>query len=173
MQHTNNKPKVGVSACLLGDAVRYDGASKPNATVINKLSQIFELIAVCPEVEAGFGVPRPAVQLTEDPTLPNVTGRDDPSLDVTLALQDYCRQKIPQLKELSGFIFKSASPSCGLNSTPVYIDNVAITLNSRGLFARSVTRGYPQMAVIEDLDFTEQNYLTEFIEQVGKNHLSR
>ena len=103
MMPSNKKPKVGVSACLLGDAVRYDGASKPNATVIDKLSQLFELIAVCPEVEAGFGVPRPAVQLTEDPTEPNVTGRDDPSLDVTLALQDYCRQKMPQLKDFIRF----------------------------------------------------------------------
>lgn len=166
------KPKVGVSACLLGDAVRYDGASKPDATVIDKLSQIFELVAVCPEVEAGFGVPRPPVQLTEDLTEPNVTGRDDPSLDVTIVLHDYCQQKMSQLDNLSGFIFKSGSPSCGLNSTPVYIDNQAVTLNSRGIFARHLTRAYPKLAVIEEIDFSEQHYLEDFIAQVNSNFSS-
>lgn len=162
----NNRPKVGVSQCLLGDAVRYDGASKPNATIINELSRVFDLVPICPEVEAGLGIPRPAVQLTEDPSSPNVTGRDNPSLDITLQMHDYCSQKMGQLESLSGFIFKSRSPSCGLNSTPVYIDNQPISLTSRGVFARAVTNHFPDLPVIEDEEFLPREYLDAFIEDV-------
>lgn len=170
--NNETKPKVGVSQCLLGDAVRYDGASKPNDTIINELSKLFELVPICPEVEAGLGVPRPAVQLTEDPSSPNVTGRDDPSLDITLQMHDYCKQKMVQLEGLSGFIFKSRSPSCGLNSTPVYIDNQPISLTSRGVFARAVTNSYPDLPVIEDEEFLQREYLDAFIEEVNKKHLT-
>ena len=165
-----NKPKVGVSQCLLGDAVRYDGQSDPNDIIIHELSFIFDLIRVCPEVEAGLGTPRPAVELTEDLSNPNVTGRDDKSLDVTLILYDYCQQKMAALNNLSGFIFKSRSPSCGLNSTPIYIDNQAITLSSRGVFARAVTRVFPELPVIEETDFTPRENLDAFIEEVIKTH---
>jgi len=148
------KPKVGVSQCLLGDAVRYDGKSKPNSIVIEQRSLHFDYAAICPEVEAGFGVPRPAIQLTEDLSLPNVTGRDDPSLDVTLALHDYCKQKVSQLDSLSGFIFKSESPSCGLNSTPVYIGDMPISLNSRGICSRAVVKSLPTLPVGDTIDFS-------------------
>jgi len=167
MNHRQDiKPKVGVSQCLLGDAVRYDGQSKPDATVIDELSQYFDLVPVCPEVEAGFGVPRPAVRLTENIKKPNVTGRDDPSIDVTAQLLDYCQNKIARLDGLCGFIFKSGSPSCGLNSTPVYIGDIPIELHSRGLFARAVTQAYPHLPVIEEIDFTPRKNLDIFIEQV-------
>lgn len=165
-----HKPKVGVSQCLLGDAVRYDGQSKPDDIITDELNLIFDLIPVCPEVEAGLGVPRPAVELTENLSSPNVTGRDNPSLDITLIMHDYCRQKMLTLKNLSGFIFKSRSPSCGLNSTPIYIDKQAITLNSRGVFARELTRVYPELPVIEETDFSPRENLDAFIEDVIKAH---
>ena len=167
------KPKVGVSQCLLGDAVRYDGASKPNDTIIHELAKRFELIPICPEVEAGLGIPRPAVQLTEDPSNPNVTGRDDPSLDITLQMHDYCKQKMGAINNLSGFIFKSRSPSCGLNSTPVYIGNQPISLTSRGVFARAVTRSFPDLPVIEETEFIPREDLDTFIDEVNKKHLSQ
>jgi len=162
------KPKVGISRCLQGDAVRYDGQSKPEPILVNELSQIFEIIAVCPEVEAGMGVPRPAIQLTESLSNPNVIGRDDPTLDVTLQLHDYCKIKIPQLKDLSGFIFKSESPSCGLNSTPVYVGDIPISLSSRGIFARAVAQNYPDLPLIEEIDFTPRQNLDDFIEKVHR-----
>ena len=166
----NNKPKVGVSQCLLGHAVRYDGASKPNDTIINELDKIFDLVPICPEVEAGLGIPRPAVQLTEDLSNPNVTGRDDPSLDITLQMHDYCKQKTNQLSGLAGFIFKSRSPSCGLNSTPVFIDNLEISLTSRGMFARAITRTFPELPVIEETEFVPRDALENFIEEVMESH---
>jgi uncharacterized protein YbbK (DUF523 family) len=161
-----SKPLVGISRCLLGDAVRYDGESKANAIVLEKLGQLFEFVPVCPEVEAGLGVPRPPVRLTASIENPKITGRDDPAIDVTEIMASYCQHKPAELDQLSGFIFKSRSPSCGLNSTPVYIDGRCVTETSRGLFARSLCQAYPALAVIEDNELEDKERLERFIQAV-------
>lgn len=148
------KPFVGVSQCLLGDAVRYDGQSKSNAIVIEKFSALFTLVPVCPEVEAGLSIPRPPVQLTVSIKNPKLTGRDDPTIDITDIMQQYCKTKSLKLNHLSGFIFKSRSPSCGLHSTPVFIKNKIATKNSQGIFARTVTTHTPALPVIEESNFS-------------------
>lgn len=154
----SNKPTIGVSRCLLGDAVRYDGDAKPHNIVIDQLSQLFELVAVCPEVEAGLSIPRPPVQITQSIDHPSVTGRDNPELEVTQQLRAYCDKRPQQLDQLSGFVFKSRSPSCGLDSTPVFIEGECVTETSRGVFARAMTMMYPQLPVIEEtgLEIPEQ-----------------
>ena len=159
------KPLVGVSRCLLGDAVRYDGQSKANQVVLKHLSQVFELIPICPEVEAGLGIPRPPVQLTDNIENPRLTGRDDISIDITDIMNNYCHNKPTELKQLNGFIFKSRSPSCGLNSTPVFINNQYATENSRGIFARAMVNQFPNLPVIEDSAFTKKS-IDHFIKQV-------
>ena len=166
----NDRPLVGVSQCLLGDVVRYDGKSKTNQIVLEQLSQLFELIPVCPEVEAGLSIPRPPVQLTGSIKNPKLTGRDDRSIDVTDIMQQYCKTKPAELKLLSGFIFKSRSPSCGLNSTPVYIDGHCITERGRGIFAKNFCQTYPSLAVIEDTELEVKNQLQSFIQAVQKHH---
>jgi len=159
------KPLVGVSQCLLGNAVRYDGQSKANQVVLKHLSQVFELIPICPEVEAGLGIPRPPVQLTDDIENPRLTGRDDKSIDITDIMNNYCHNKPTELKQLNGFIFKSRSPSCGLNSTPVFINNQCATENSRGVFARAMINQFPNLPIIEDSIFTKES-INHFIKQV-------
>jgi len=159
------KPLVGVSQCLLGDAVRYDGQSKTNQIVLEHLSHIFELVPICPEVEAGLGIPRPPVQLTADIENPRLTGRDDTSIDITDVMNNYCHDKPMKLKQLNGFIFKSRSPSCGLNSTPVFINIQCVTENSRGVFARSMVNQFPNLPIIEDSTFTNES-INQFIKQV-------
>ena len=162
----NNKPVIGVSRCLLGDAVRYDGDSKPHTIVIEQLGELFELVPVCPEVEAGLGVPRPPVQLTGSIEQPRTTGRDDPECDVTELMQAYCSTRPAELKELSGFVFKSRSPSCGLYSTPVFIDSNCITESSRGLFARAMTSRYTQLPVIEETELDNRARYQQFVAEV-------
>ena len=164
-----DKPLVGVSQCLLGDTVRYDGRSKTNAIVIEKLGEIFTLYPICPEVEAGLSVPRPPVQLTGSIKEPQLTGRDDPDIDITDIMSRYCASKPAELKYLSGFIFKSRSPSCGLNSTPIFIDDVCVTETDRGVFARKLCQTYPELAVIEDSMLEDQRQLDKFIQSVLKN----
>ena len=160
------KPRVGISQCLLGDAVRYDGKSKANKIVLEQLSTLFELIPVCPEVEAGLSIPRPPVQLTGNTENPLLIGRDDSSIDVTGIMQAYCKHKIPELAHLHGFIFKSRSPSCGLNSTPVFIDGQCVSESSRGVFARTLCQTYPDLAVIEDCDIDKPEKLKQFKQRV-------
>lgn len=163
-----NKPKIGVSRCLLGDAVRYDGQSKPCAIVIDKLADHFELIPVCPEVEAGLTIPRPPVQLTGSIEQPRLIGRDNPSIDVTDLMHDYCQKKIPSLNELSGFILKSRSPSCGLHSAPVFIDEDIVTETSIGVFARALQAAYPDLPMIEETQLDSPNTLDKFIQSISQ-----
>ena len=166
MTQKNNKPLVGISRCLLGDAVRYDGQSKANAIVIEKLAPLFTLIPVCPEVEAGLSTPRPPVQLTGSITNPKLTGRDDPDIDVTEIMQQYCNTKSAELTQLAGFIFKSRSPSCGLNSTPVFINEQCMTETSRGVFATALCKTYPGLIVIEDFELENKSLLDDFIQSI-------
>jgi uncharacterized protein YbbK (DUF523 family) len=160
------KPLVGVSQCLLGGAVRYDGQAKPNQIILQRLSQLFDFFPVCPEVEAGLSVPRPPIRLTGSINNPKITGRDDPCLDVTGLMLQYCNAKPGKLQDLAGFIFKSRSPSCGLNSTPVFIDEKCVTETSRGVFAREFCEHYPQLPVIEDNELENEDLLEKFIQSV-------
>jgi uncharacterized protein YbbK (DUF523 family) len=170
MEIKDDRPLVGVSQCLLGDAVRYDGQSKANTIVLEKLNNIFKLVPVCPEVEAGLGVPRPPVQLTASIENPKLIGRNDSSLDITDLMQDYCRTRPAGLNHLSGFIFKSRSPSCGLNSTPVFINEQCATETGRGIFAKELCKTYPNLPVIEDTELETENQLDSFIQAVQKHH---
>ncbi len=163
----NNKPAIGVSRCLLGDAVRYDGDSRPHSIVIDRLSELFELVPVCPEVEAGLGVPRPPVQLTGSIEQPRMTGRDDPERDVTGLMQAYCSTRPAELAQLCGFVFKSRSPSCGLHSAPVFIDGKCVTETSRGLFARAMTERYRLLPAIEQNELEDRGHYQRFIEEVS------
>jgi len=165
----NDRPLIGVSRCLLGDTVRYDGKSKSNVIVLEKLSKIFTFIPVCPEVEAGLSTPRPPVQLTHSIENPRLIGRDDTTVDVTDIMQQYCSTKPAELNQLSGFIFKSRSPSCGLNSAPVFIEGRCVTETSRGIFARKLCEVYPDLTVIEDDDLADEALLDRFIEMINTN----
>ena len=162
----HEKPLVGVSRCLLGDAVRYDGESEAGLIFIEQLGDLFELVPVCPEVEAGLAVPRPPVQLTGSIDHPRMTGRNDPDLDVTELMQSYCNARPAELNHLSGFVFKSRSPSCGLYSTPVFIEGECISETSRGLYARAMTTTFPELPVIEESELEVMDKYKRFIDEV-------
>lgn len=116
------KPVVAISACLNGEPVRYDGAAKSLQSTLDILSKHLELQPICPEVGAGLGVPRAPVQLVRsDSGTLRALGRDDSQLDVTDALTAFAERSLRQSGDgLAGYIFKSRSPSCGLNSTAVF-----------------------------------------------------
>ncbi len=162
----NDKLLIGVSQCLLGDAVRYDGQSRADQIILEQLAPLFKFLPVCPEVEAGLSIPRPPVQLTVSIENPRLTGRDDTSIDVTDIMHQYCKSKPAELAQLAGFIFKSRSPSCGLNSTPVFIDGQCVAENSRGVFTRRLCAVYPDLPVIEDSDLDKPALLQDFIRRV-------
>ena len=111
---------VGVSSCLLGEAVRYDGGHKHDRYVTGVLGRYFEYVPWCPEALAGLGVPRPPIRLTGDPDAPRAVRVADAAADVTDALLAVARRATPDMGALRGYIFKRGSPSCGMARVKVY-----------------------------------------------------
>lgn len=120
-----DKPKIAVSACLLGHRVRYDGREKKHSLIVdsflNKFSDKVELVPFCPEVAIGLSVPRAKIQVVKDAGEQiRVVGVEDHRLDVTQPLKSYAELFLQQNPDIRGFIVKSKSPSCGLQSTPLF-----------------------------------------------------
>ena len=107
------KPKVGISACLLGRRVRYDGRDKFDPLPAEVLAGRIEWVPVCPEVESGLPVPREPIQLEGDPAAPELRGVRSHA-ELTGMMCAFCERRAAELDGLSGFVFKSRSPSCGL-----------------------------------------------------------
>jgi uncharacterized protein YbbK (DUF523 family) len=120
------KLRLGVSACLLGSEVRYDGRHKRNAWLVDVLGPLVEWVAVCPEVELGLGVPREPIRLLRRPgrsgaSAPRLVGARS-RRDLTLAMRRYALVRVRELEalDLDGFVAKSGSPSCGLVEVPIH-----------------------------------------------------
>lgn len=162
--------KIGISACLLGKKVRYDGTDKLNSTLKRwACSKGIKFIPVCPEVECGLPVPREPMILTGNPEAPRVITINT-GIDYTSKLKKWIRKKLKALKneDISGFIFKSRSPSCGLRS--VKIKGYRKKIN--GLFTASIIRAFPGMPVIEDEGLKSLSSRKRFITHV-KNYQIR
>jgi len=153
---TQAKPRVAISACLCGDNVRYDGRSKGVPELISALEDQLELQKICPEVAIGMGVPRAPIQLNRDNGKIEARGVENPAINVTIPLEDYACSLIktyspPNAGDVSwcGFIFKSRSPSCGVGSTPVYKENIAVDFDS-GVFAHQIQQQLPWLPTVEE-----------------------
>ena len=150
MDTTQNRIRVGISSCLLGEAVRYNGGHKQSSLCTNDLSRYFEFVSVCPEVSIGLGVPRKPIRLVGNPDAPEAVGVDNPDFNVTQQLQDFARRKVPEFGDLCGYIFIKNSPSCGLFRVKVYNDNgYPQEQTGRGIYARVVTESFPLLPVEE------------------------
>ncbi len=163
---TRASTKIAVSSCLLGNPVRYDGTDRRNSLICNHLAKQFEIIAICPEVEAGLGLPRPPVRLTGNPKQPLALGVEDTSLDVTTALTSFANSWLAQAKTISGLILKSRSPSCGLRDTPVFDPSGKIQSRGPGLFSQIITQHYPQLPIDDEHGIAEPERCTIFIYKV-------
>ena len=157
--------RIGVSACLLGENVRYDGVDKRDPYIADVLGRIFTFVPVCPEVGCGLPVPRAAMRLEGEPARPRlvtIEGR----LDLTARMLTWCRLKVQELEgeALSGFILKSRSPSCGLYGVEVMSPRG--TENSRGLFAAALTEHFPHLPVEEEGRLGDIRLRENFIERV-------
>src|SRR5688572_21500997 len=146
-----NPIKVGISSCLLGQQVRYNGGHKLSGLCTQELAQWFAFVPTCPEAGAGLGVPRPAIRLIGTSTAPRAVRVDDASVDLTEPLQEYARERVPQLGDLCGYIFIKNSPSCGLFRVKLYNEGGNLQQEStRGIFAEAFTRAYPLLPVEEE-----------------------
>jgi uncharacterized protein YbbK (DUF523 family) len=134
---TSEKPRVGVSACLVGREVRYDGGHKLTDAVMELGSRV-ELVPVCPEDEVGMGTPREPIHITRDGRLVGV----DSQTDHTDAMNAWSEKRLAELSDLDGYVLKARSPSCGLIG--------AASTGGRGLFAQALTQTYPELPVVEE-----------------------
>lgn len=142
--------KVGVSACLLGEPVRYDGQHKHLPLLTRDLARYFDFVPTCPEVGAGLGVPRRPLRLVGSAAAPRVVDVEDASRDYTDRLAAYAAGRLPELQDLCGYIFIRNSPSCGLFQVKVHLDNGAPGPDSgRGVFAAALTARWPLLPVEE------------------------
>lgn len=143
---------VAISECLTGSAVRYDGTDARSSFPHDALGELLSLVSICPEVGIGMTVPRPPIRLVGDPRAPRVRGVQDPTVDVTDALEDYAGDRSAQLDAVCGYVFMERSPSCGLYSVPVHAPGGGepVSRHGRGAFARSVLSLYPQLPVEEN-----------------------
>jgi uncharacterized protein YbbK (DUF523 family) len=159
--------KIAVSSCLLGNPVRYDGEDKYNELIVNSLSGLFTIVAVCPEMLAGLGSPRPPVQLVKSNSGIQAVGVNDRTLVVTGQIEKAASTFPEQHPDLCGMILKSRSPSCGLGSTPLYNQQNTIIEYGNGLFADKVRLAFPGMPIKEDSWFTDQAAIDQFVELVN------
>ncbi|MDX1804374.1 MAG: DUF523 domain-containing protein [Alcanivorax sp.] len=158
-----DKPLVGVSACLLGDAVRYDGDHKYTPLIAEQLGGMLQFMPLCPEVTIGLPVPRPPIQVVQLDNDKRVLGVSAPDRDFTDALE----QVADTLQApLCGFILKARSPSCGHLSTPVHDRHGEPIGMDSGAFARRLHQRYPRIALANDSDLAKPTFLQEFLLQV-------
>ena len=146
--------RVGVSACLLGQAVRWDGGHRRDAQLAEVLSSRVEWIAVCPEVEVGMGVPRPPLQLVRE--LEGIRMREVASgVDHTDRMRRFAQLRVEELAglDLSGFVLKARSPSCGARDGP-------------GLFAEALLEALPDLPVEEEDGLRDPAARDRFVERV-------
>ncbi len=162
----NARPRVGVSACLLGEAVRYDGGHKRHTWVTEVLARQVELVPFCPEVAAGLGVPRPPIQLVRRGAGIHAVGVDDDSLDLTWHLIVHALAFRSNHPGLCGYVFKARSPSCGLGSTPLYADGADTGQRINGLFAHALVRALPGLPAVEETALDDPARRKAFLEQV-------
>jgi uncharacterized protein YbgA (DUF1722 family)/uncharacterized protein YbbK (DUF523 family) len=163
--------KIGVSSCLLGEKVRWDGEHKQDLFVKNLLGQFFEWVPTCPEVEIGMGIPRESVRLTGNHESPHLVGNTTRT-DWTRRMNRYSKKRSAELAKLNlcGYIFKSRSPSCGIARIKVYGDNGNATSKGRGLFANAFMQKYPLVPVEDEDRLHDARIRENFITRVFAYH---
>jgi len=159
--------RLGVSKCLLGEPVRYDGQHKRNAFVVDTLGPLVEFVPVCPEVECGLGVPREAMRL--------IGPKDNPRLvtirsgqDITPRMQAWIKPRLDELakENLCGFIFKARSPSSGMERVKIYNAKGGVEGYGAGLFAAAFMARFPLLPVEEEGRLNDPQLRDNFVERI-------
>lgn len=159
--------KLGVSACLLGQNVRYNGGHSRDPFITDTLSQYLEFFPVCPEVECGLPVPREAMRLVGDPECPRLI-TSNTKQDHTERMVKWCSQRVRELEDVNlyGFIFKKGSPSSGMERVKVYSDQGMPSNRGIGMFARAFMEHFPLLPVEEDGRLHDPKLRENFIEAI-------
>jgi uncharacterized protein YbgA (DUF1722 family)/uncharacterized protein YbbK (DUF523 family) len=159
--------RLGISRCLLGDEVRFDGGHKRDNFLTDVFGRYVEWVSVCPEVEAGLGTPREAMRLVGNPQHPRLVTIKS-GIDHTSALETITKKRIEELSELdlSGYVFKKDSPSCGVERVRIYNEHGMPSRSGIGLFARGFLEQFPLIPVEEEGRLCDAPLRENFIERV-------
>ena len=166
--HLQERPlRLGISSCLLGNAVRFDGGHKRDGFVVDQLGPFVEWVPVCPEVEVGMGIPRPSLRLVRQ-------GKEVALLEVaserdhTAKMKRFAARRARGLKglELCGYVLKKSSPSCGMERVKVYGDKGMPKRDGRGLYASALMDAYPNLPTEEEGRLNDPRLRENFIERI-------
>ena len=163
--------KLGISACLLGEKVRYDGGHKWDWFLTSTFGKYMDYVPVCPESECGLGIPREPLRLIGDSSEPRIV-TSHTKIDVTDRMLEWSQKRISTLRgdNLSGFVFKSKSPSCGLHGVKVYNEKGVYVEKGTGLFAKALIRDLPLLPVEDEERLHDPLLRDFFLELCLKNH---
>ena len=159
------KIPIGISSCLLGEQVRFDGSHKRDAYIVGTLSQYFDFHPFCPEVAIGLGIPRPTIHLIKTDDVVRCVGVKNPELDLTNRLLDVAAQQKERHSGLCGYILKKDSPSCGMERVKVYSGNQPHR-EGFGIFAQEMMRNNPLLPVEEEGRLGDPGLRENFIQRV-------
>jgi uncharacterized protein YbgA (DUF1722 family)/uncharacterized protein YbbK (DUF523 family) len=159
--------RLGISTCLLGEPVRYDGGHKRDRFITDTLGQYVEFVPVCPETECGLGVPRESMRLEGDPVSPRLITRRT-RVDHTDRMVAWGEKRLKELEkeDLCGFIFKSDSPSSGMERVRVYSDKGMPERKGVGIFARMFMERFPLLPVEEEGRLHDLKLRENFVESI-------
>lgn len=165
------KIRLGISSCLLGNRVRYDGQHKLDHFLVDVLGQYVEWVPVCPEVECGLPVPREAMRLVGDPEHPRLVTIKT-RIDHTDRMLQWASRRARELdrEDLCGFVFKSRSPSSGMKSVKVYNDDGMPSQTGVGLFAKAFMDRFPLLPVEDEGRLNDALLRENFIERIFAFH---
>ncbi|OED41530.1 hypothetical protein ACH42_13580 [Endozoicomonas sp. (ex Bugula neritina AB1)] len=161
---------LGISSCLMGQKVRYNGGHKRSSLCMNTLDKLFHFEPLCPEVAIGLSIPREPIRLVGDLEQIRVLGTDNPEFDVTEKLEGYGRQKGKELTHISGYILMQKSPSCGMERVKVYHPNGNPHINAPGVYARTLMETNPQLPVEEEGRLHDPVLCENFFTRVYAHH---
>jgi len=158
---------LGVSSCLLGQEVRFDGGHTRNPFVVDQLGPWFDWVPVCPEVEVGMGIPRPTIRLEEHSNGVRLVAPSTGE-DFTSRMTRFARQRVRELQktDLDGYVLKKSSPSCGMERLRVYGNDGPVRRDGVGFFASALMEHWSALPIEEEGRLNDPRLRENFIERV-------
>ncbi|MEN8264187.1 MAG: DUF523 and DUF1722 domain-containing protein [Nitrospirota bacterium] len=167
----SKKIKIGISSCLIGENVRYDGGHRRDSYLSDNLGNYVKWVPVCPEVEFGLATPREPMRLMGSPDAPRLVTIST-GIDHTDGMQEWAESRIKKLEreDLCGFVFKSRSPSSGYREVKVYSSKGMPVMRGRGIFAAAFLRHFPDMPVEDEERLNDSMLRENFVERIFIYH---
>jgi uncharacterized protein YbgA (DUF1722 family)/uncharacterized protein YbbK (DUF523 family) len=160
-----NKIRIGVSSCLLGENVRFDGGHKKNQYLFNTLNHYFDFHPFCPEVAIGLGIPREPIRLVMQNDKVKCLGTKNQALDVTEKLKSIAEEQSVWHSKISGYILKKDSPSCGMERVKIYKDSMP-DRTGIGIYAKQLMDNFPDLPIEEEGRLSDSVLRENFIQRV-------